>query len=54
MKVLERGELHVPQRLSGPGTKAIEWRELVVMIEGMIVDERHHYRRVRRVLPLQK
>lgn len=43
-KVLERGELHVPQRLSGPGTKAIEWRELVVMIEGMIVDENHHYR----------
>ena len=31
-KGLERGELHVPQRLSGPGTKAIEWRELVVMI----------------------
>ena len=52
-KILERGELHVPQRLSGPGTKAIEWRELVVMIEGMIVDERHHYRRVRRVQPLQ-
>ena len=26
MKVLERGELHVPQRLSGPGTKSIEWR----------------------------
>ena len=54
MKVLENGELHVPQRLSGPGTKAIEWRELVVMIEGMIVDELHHYRCVRRVLPLQK
>uniref|UniRef100_UPI00402A4D0E IS66 family insertion sequence element accessory protein TnpB n=1 Tax=Candidatus Cryptobacteroides bacterium TaxID=3085639 RepID=UPI00402A4D0E len=53
-KVLERGELHVPQRLSGPGTKSIEWRELVVMIEGMIVDERHHYRRVRRVQSLQK
>ena len=31
-KVLERGELHVPQRLSDPGTKVIEWRELVVMI----------------------
>lgn len=54
MKVLERGELHVPQRLSGPGTKAIEWRELVVMIEGMIVDEHHHYRRVRRVQPPRK
>lgn len=53
-KVLERGEPHVPQRLSGPGTKAIEWRELVVMIEGMIVEERHHYHRVRKVLPLQK
>lgn len=52
MKVLERGELHVPQRLSGSGAKAIEWRELVVMIEGMIVDEQHHYRRVRRVQPL--
>lgn len=50
-KVLERGELHVPQRLSGPGTKAIEWRELMVMIEGMIVDEHHHFRRVRRVQP---
>ena len=23
MKVLENGELHVPQRLSGPGTKAL-------------------------------
>ena len=40
-KVLERGELHVPQRLFGPGTKAIEWRELVVRIEGMIVEDRH-------------
>ena len=54
MKVLERGELHVPQRLSGPGKKAIEWCELVVMIEGMLVDERHHYRRILRVLSLQK
>lgn len=54
MKVLERGELHVPQKLCGSGTKAIEWRELVVMIEGMIVDESRQYRRVRRVQPLQK
>lgn len=52
MKVLERGELHVPERLSGAGTKGIEWRDLVVMIEGMIVDEKHHYKRVRRVLPI--
>ena len=32
MKVLERGKLHIPQRLSGPGTKAIEWRELVNLL----------------------
>jgi len=54
MKVLERGELHIPDRLSGTGAKVIEWRELVVMIEGMIIDERRQYRRVRRVLPLRK
>lgn len=54
VKVLERGELHVPKRLSGPGANAIEWRELVVMIEGMIINEKYHYRRVRRVQPLQK
>lgn len=52
MKVPERGELHGPGRLSGAGTKGIEWRDLVVMIEGMIVDETHHYKRVRRVLPI--
>lgn len=54
MKVLERGELHIPKRLSQPGARSIQWRDLVVIIEGMIVDERHSYKRMRRVLPIEK
>jgi len=51
-KVLEKGTLHVPDHLSGTGCKSMEWRELVLMIEGIIANPNKCYKRVRRVAPV--
>jgi len=51
-KVLEKGTLHVPDRLGGTGCKMMEWRELVMMIEGIIAVPDRCCRRIRRVAPV--
>jgi len=51
-KVLEKGTLQVPGHLCGSGCRMMEWRELVMMIEGIIPDPGRCCKRIRRVIPL--
>jgi len=54
MKVLESGRLHIPEHISTARTASIQWRDLVVIVEGMILDKRGNYKRVRRENAVQK
>lgn len=52
-KILEKGTIHIPDKITA-SVSSIEWRDLVLMVEGIIAEKDQNYPRIRRVQKAQK
>lgn len=52
-KILEKGTIHIPDKITA-SVSSIEWRDLVLMVEGIIAEKDQNYPRIRRVQKVQK
>lgn len=52
-KILEKGTMHFPDKITA-SVSPIEWRDLVLMVEGIITHKDKNFPRIRRVQKVRK